>query len=629
MIDQRDYFALANDPRVRPVLDAIAMAEGTTEHGYNTMFGGGRIDDLSDHPRKKLPFTQTDGKRNYSSAAGKYQFLEGTWDDAANQLGLSDFSPANQDAAAVFLIDRANALDSILNGDVDAAIDKLGAVWASLPTSPYPQPKMNEQQFDTMLAQAYGEPVLPMSSSAYSTTETKPTEQKMQTPSLPNAIAQIAALQDEFSGLMKEPEITPEFAELMSQKAKQDRSMLPLAVGALLSGDMQMQQIGASMYQMGQEGRKPVKIGDDAVVNTETGEVIRNPFGDVNRANAALPLSAKFFQNQQANAINRFKAESQAKLAAEKERQNFFFNSGRLAQQTRGNDLREAGLQTDPNYVLNSGVNPKTKNSSVFMNSNTPVNNSQTDKKNSEEKEIPPPNATSDIGLKTWEDAQLFGYNSQTGEPVWRGDGTFIMNGSKGSKYPVSDPGPVIDSKSWNKGTTEIRHNLSQLKKIKRVVTDVVENPEGFGFTNNVLSIFESPAIQSFWINNNLTQKQAKARSRALKIAAETLHEIYGAALVGREAVKGAGFMFDATNDPEAVVALLAQFKSALTDMEVEYGPAMMEYAAKQAGVNPEDFVFKNFEEIMNPQQGSSLSEEQKNSYEATKQKLKGLLPNN
>jgi len=91
MIDQRDYFALANDPRVRPVLDAIAMAEGTTEHGYNTMFGGGRIDDLSDHPRKKLPFTQTDGKRNYSSAAGKYQFLEGTWDDAANQLGLSDF----------------------------------------------------------------------------------------------------------------------------------------------------------------------------------------------------------------------------------------------------------------------------------------------------------------------------------------------------------------------------------------------------------------------------------------------------------------------------------------------------------------------------------------------------------
>jgi len=55
----------------------------------------------------------------------------------------------------------------------------------------------------------------------------------------------------------------------------------------------------------------------------------------------------------------------------------------------------------------------------------------------------------------------------------------------------------------------------------------------------------------------------------------------------------------------------------------------MMEYAAKQAGVNPEDFVFKNFEEIMNPQQGSSLSEEQINDYEATKQKMKNLFQSN
>ena len=119
----------------------------------------------------------------------------------------------------------------------------------------------------------------------------------MQSFSLPNAMVQIANLQNEIAGLMKEPNITPEFAELMSQKAKQDRSMLPLAVGALLSGDKQMQQLGASMYQMGQEGRKPVKIGDDAVVNTANGEVIENPFGDVNRANAALVTGALSIEN--------------------------------------------------------------------------------------------------------------------------------------------------------------------------------------------------------------------------------------------------------------------------------------------------------------------------------------------
>ena len=625
MIDQRDYFALANDPRVRPVLDAIAMAEGTTEHGYNTMFGGGRIDDLSDHPRKKLPFTQTDGKRNYSSAAGKYQFLEGTWDDAANQLGLSDFSPANQDAAAVFLIDRANALDSILNGDVDAAIDKLGAVWASLPTSPYPQPKMNDQQFDTMLAQAYGEPMLPMSSSAYSTTETKPTEQKMQTISLPNTIARIAALQDTVSGLMKEPEITPEFAELMSQKAKQDRSMLPLAVGALLSGDKQMQQLGASMYQMGQEGRKPVKIGDDAVVNTATGEIIENPFGDVNRANAALPLSAEIFQNQQANEINRFKAQAQAKLAAEKERMNAFLGIGRLDQQTRANDIREADLLTDPNYILNSGINPNTQNSSVFANQNPQNLNGQ---KQQKEKEIPPENAISDIGIKSYDGAKLIGY-THTGKPLWEADGNFLMQGSKGSKYPIADPGPYTDIDAWHEGTEALRKRLAKMNKIKRIVSNVVENPEGFGFKNNILSLFESPGLQSFLINNNLPPEQARARGRVLKEAAQMVHEIYGASVVGREAAKAAGWNFDGTNTPETVVAMLANLPSALEDLSIEYTPAMLQWAAKQANIDPNDLVFKNLDDALGKGSSDQLNDEDANQLDAIDKRIKSILNGN
>lgn len=132
----REY---AQNPNVRRFLDVIAKAEGTT--GYDTAFGGGTIADLSDHPRTLHDFTQTDGKRNKTSAAGRYQFLRGTWDDVAGKLGLTDFGPESQDLAAIELLRRNGSLESLLAGDFDTAIKRSGATWASLPSSPYPQPK--------------------------------------------------------------------------------------------------------------------------------------------------------------------------------------------------------------------------------------------------------------------------------------------------------------------------------------------------------------------------------------------------------------------------------------------------------------------------------------------------------
>ena len=153
-----DYFQTSQNPNVKRILDAIAQAEGTTEYGYNTMFGGTKFDDLSSHPNQLKPFTQTDGKENYSSAAGRYQFINPTWQDVSKQLGLKDFGPESQDAAAVYLIERAGALDDVLNGDFKAATDKLGGTWASLPSSNYAQPKKSEEEWMAMLNGGQQEP---------------------------------------------------------------------------------------------------------------------------------------------------------------------------------------------------------------------------------------------------------------------------------------------------------------------------------------------------------------------------------------------------------------------------------------------------------------------------------------
>lgn len=131
--------ALSN-PNAQNFLGFIANSEGV-QHGYNTIFGNERFNDLSRHPNVRKQFKQTDGRTNTTTAAGRYQFLKPTWDEQARRYGLKDFSPQNQDIAALALIAQRGALDDVLKGNWRGAISKLGTVWASLPSSNYAQPK--------------------------------------------------------------------------------------------------------------------------------------------------------------------------------------------------------------------------------------------------------------------------------------------------------------------------------------------------------------------------------------------------------------------------------------------------------------------------------------------------------
>lgn len=147
MADPRKYL---NDPRVRKYLDVIAMAEGV-KHGYNTIFGNERFGNLNAHPNVRKQFKQTDGKVNYTTAAGRYQFLKPTWDGISRQYGLKDFSPQSQDIAAIGLLIQNGALPHILKGDYRTATQKSGRTWASLPSSPYAQPKRSQVEIDKFL----------------------------------------------------------------------------------------------------------------------------------------------------------------------------------------------------------------------------------------------------------------------------------------------------------------------------------------------------------------------------------------------------------------------------------------------------------------------------------------------
>lgn len=135
---------LRKNPQVQGFLDLLSKAEGTYgrgDNGYNIAFGGAPDVGYATHPQTLHNFTQTDGKQNKTSAAGRYQITSKTYQGLQKQLGSKDFTPETQDKMAVELIRQHGALDNVLTGDYQGAIGKLGSVWASLPSSTYAQPK--------------------------------------------------------------------------------------------------------------------------------------------------------------------------------------------------------------------------------------------------------------------------------------------------------------------------------------------------------------------------------------------------------------------------------------------------------------------------------------------------------
>ncbi|WP_394830269.1 glycoside hydrolase family 104 protein [Pendulispora rubella] len=122
-------------PMHRALLDTIAFTEGTAgscgTDGYSTGFGYNCFDGCAQHPHTQW---------GQSTAAGRYQFLDFTWDE----LGKSDFGPANQDIAAIEKI-RQRGVDlptdrPLTDAEFESAMHKLSLEWASLPYSPYGQP---------------------------------------------------------------------------------------------------------------------------------------------------------------------------------------------------------------------------------------------------------------------------------------------------------------------------------------------------------------------------------------------------------------------------------------------------------------------------------------------------------
>ncbi len=133
----------------KALLNTIRYAEGTWKGGnsigYRIIYGGDTFNNFKKHPNKLV-------KRKYASAAaGAYQFIPSTWKFLSNDMSLANFSPVNQDQAAIHLIRLKGVLQELdAKGLTQNIINRLSEEWASLPNiseqSTYGQPVKNKDE---------------------------------------------------------------------------------------------------------------------------------------------------------------------------------------------------------------------------------------------------------------------------------------------------------------------------------------------------------------------------------------------------------------------------------------------------------------------------------------------------
>lgn len=121
----------SQDIQVKSFLKFIRYAEHGRESDvvYRQIFGNTQtFSDMSKHPNIRV----TAWGRT-STAAGAYQILFATWQEAVDKGIVRDFTPASQDKIATWKLQTRHALLHVQKGDIEHAIPLLRKEWTSMP----------------------------------------------------------------------------------------------------------------------------------------------------------------------------------------------------------------------------------------------------------------------------------------------------------------------------------------------------------------------------------------------------------------------------------------------------------------------------------------------------------------
>jgi muramidase (phage lysozyme) len=137
------------NPYIRALMRTISASESNYTRPYNVIYGGKFVENLSRHPNICQPINTGPNKGNCSTAAGRYQYINTTWQEKAKLYhpqppGIMfwqpyNFEPEYQDTITYKWLSDPQAwkgknIPDLLNqGEVNQVLCLLSPTWTSLP----------------------------------------------------------------------------------------------------------------------------------------------------------------------------------------------------------------------------------------------------------------------------------------------------------------------------------------------------------------------------------------------------------------------------------------------------------------------------------------------------------------
>lgn len=135
------------DPYIRALMRTITASEANVSRPYNVIYGGKQVKDLSKHPQLCVTIVAGPNTGNCTTAAGRYQMLDFTWNETAQRYHPHpsgfwrwksySFEAKYQDAVVYAWLSDSQAWDVdipdlLRQGEITQVLQLLSGTWTSL-----------------------------------------------------------------------------------------------------------------------------------------------------------------------------------------------------------------------------------------------------------------------------------------------------------------------------------------------------------------------------------------------------------------------------------------------------------------------------------------------------------------
>lgn len=370
--------------------------------------------------------------------------------------------------------------------------------------------------------------------------------------------------------LTPKAEVSPELQQMMMQNMQQRSVNLPLALGAMLSGDKGLQGVGGSIYKDAMDARNPQALGDEGFFDPQTGKFIASPIASNRRNEKVLEIGMKAYQSAEDAAARREQTAAQQALTNSFSEERIRLSREADARAKREEDERNATRESNrPQPLIRRESAPITSTPGVP--DATPTASTVPDFTPREYSRIPD---LQEAGVSVDGSPLLRATKGELAGSYW------ISNGNSLLEYDTRRG--VVDQASWSKQTAAAKDAASAGARIEGLIADVKANPSAFTVANSAVTTALPNALANRVMNKMNTPESMRVRTTLLQDAGQMMNDLYGAAQSLGEAKRASQFIVQDGDSPQTIVTKLEAAAKYQDYLKNKYGPAFSKAVEQQ-----------------------------------------------